>query len=112
MCYNCNEACCEAREPPKLAPRAFASEPGRLDTCQLISNEGGPPGYGERGYEDDGPGFESDAGGEALALDLEGTAHAITLDAVAPEVLPPSLRDGRELGPLRTAPGDVPLPDV
>jgi len=115
VCYNCNEACCEAREAPKLAPRALASEPERLDTCQLISNEGGPPGYCERAYEDDGrpSAFENAAATEALALDLEGTAHAMAMDTVESEPLPPSLRDAQELGPLRTAPGgDLPLPEV
>ena len=36
MCRNCNEACCEEREPPRLRPRALLSEPERLDTCGLI----------------------------------------------------------------------------
>ena len=34
---NCHEACCEAREMPKLQPRALATEPERLDTCHLIA---------------------------------------------------------------------------
>jgi len=38
---NCHEACCEAREPPRLIPRALATEPERLDTCHLITGADG-----------------------------------------------------------------------
>jgi len=36
VCHNCNEACCDTLEPPKVRPRALISEPERLDTCGLI----------------------------------------------------------------------------
>lgn len=43
---NCNEACCDQREPPRLQPRAIASEPERLgDTCHLI-------GEGQKEHEE------------------------------------------------------------
>ena len=44
---NCNEACCERREPPRVLPRAIAAEPERLgDTCHLI-------GGGQKEHEED-----------------------------------------------------------
>ena len=46
-CHNCNEACCERREPPRVLPRAIAAEPERLgDTCHLI-------GGGQKEHEED-----------------------------------------------------------
>jgi len=42
--HNCNEACCEPREPPRLRPRGLAAEPERLDTCHLIEGGDGPEG--------------------------------------------------------------------
>ena len=47
---NCSEACCDRREPPRVLPRALASEPERVaDTCHLI-------GDGQKEHEEDARG--------------------------------------------------------
>ena len=78
---NCHEACCERQLPPRLIPRALASEPERLDTCHLIT---------------------SGAEIEASAMLRDAQSFAAPLAAMQPPTIGP--HEPRGPGGVRTAP--------